>query len=269
MTGEHPTPQPHRPSLTMLGWALNEESNLGEYVERAEVFLSAATDDFELMLIDDGSTDSTWALMNQLAETRPWLRPVRNDRNRGSGYCYRRAIREAGKDYCFVQTVDWAYDITYIGTSLHLLKQFDVVQGVRADTLTWDGLFRRSDSPSKAIVSFVNYGLIRVLFGLPIRDYQNVTVCPTKRVQALTLDCNSSFANPEVLIKMWWSGASFVEVPVGFRKRQRGKATGTRVRSILRSIREILVHWTRWVVLGGYPNRGHGRVTRVEDLVNR
>lgn len=249
----------------MLGWALNEETNLREYVERAEAFLSQATDDFELVLIDDGSRDATWALMNELAATRPWMRLIRNERNRGSGYCYRAAIRAATRDYFFVQTVDWAYDITTLGTLFHLLRDFDILQGVRADTLTWAGIWRRSDSPAKAVVSFVNYGLIRLLFRLPLRDYQNVTVCPTRKVQACELEANSSFANPEVLIKMWWAGASFVEVPVGFRKRQRGTATGTRVRSIARSIREITQYWTKWVLMNGYPQRGQGRVSRHSD----
>lgn len=262
MTPAPTTPQKFTPSLSMLGWALNEEENLREYVERAEAYLSAATHDFELVLIDDGSTDRTWALMNELKETRPWMVLIRNERNRGSGYNYRKAIEAARKDYFFVQTVDWAYDISQLAESWHLLQEYDILQGVRADTLTWDGAVRRSDSVSKAVVSFVNYGYIRTLFRIPLRDYQNVTVCPTRKVQAVVLEANSSFANPEVLIKMWWAGAHFVEVPVPFRKRQKGTATGTRVRSILRSIREITSYWLRWVVLNGYKNRGRGRVSR-------
>ena len=246
----------------MLGWALNEETNLREYVDHAERFLRAATDDFELVLIDDGSTDSTWALMNELKATRPWMSLIRNERNRGSGYNYRMAIGAATKDYFLVQTVDWAYDISDMGRQFHLLRDYDILQGVRDDTLSWDGAIRRSDSLWKALVSFVNYALIRVLFRVPVRDYQNVTVCPTRKVQAVTLEANSSFANPEVVIKMWWAGAHFLEVPVRFRKRQRGTATGTRWRSVFRSIREILGYWSRWVLLNRYPNRGRGRVSR-------
>ena len=88
----------------MLGWALNEEANVSEYVVRAEAFLRSATDDFELVLIDDGSTDATWALMNELASTRPWLKLLQNPLNRGSGYCYRRAIDNASKAHFLAQT---------------------------------------------------------------------------------------------------------------------------------------------------------------------
>src|SRR5215470_9022287 len=90
-----------RPSLTMLGWALNEEENVGEYIERAEALLRSLTDDFELILIDDGSTDRTAQIVERYQQTRPWLRLHRNERNRGSGYNTKIAISLAVKDYLF------------------------------------------------------------------------------------------------------------------------------------------------------------------------
>ena len=99
MTSPYPSTEPR--SFSMLGWALNEEETLAEYVERAEQSLRSLTPDFELILIDDGSSDSTWEMMQQLAIPRPWLRIFRNDRNRGSGYNAKRAIGLATKDYLF------------------------------------------------------------------------------------------------------------------------------------------------------------------------
>jgi glycosyltransferase involved in cell wall biosynthesis len=93
--------------LSMLGWALNEEENVGGYIDRAGAFLQALSDDYELILIDDGSTDRTWDIACEYQRTRPWLKPYRNDRNRGSGYNTKRALGLATKDYVFWQTVDW------------------------------------------------------------------------------------------------------------------------------------------------------------------
>ena len=115
----------------MLGWALNEEENLGEYVRRAEAFLSSVSDDYELILIDDGSTDRTWALANELQSSRPWLTVLKNDRNRGPGYCYRRGIGAASKEYFMAQTVDWAYDIDAFRPVMDRLRRYDILQGVR------------------------------------------------------------------------------------------------------------------------------------------
>jgi glycosyltransferase involved in cell wall biosynthesis len=248
-------------SLSMLGWALNEQDNIAEYIDRAEQFLSLVADDFELVLIDDGSTDGTWQLVSESQRTRPWLRPFQNGRNRGSGYNTKRAIGLAQKDYLLWQTVDWSYDIDLLGQSLALLETSDVLQGVRADTLSLSGLLRRrSDTPTKAGISILNYMLIRLLFQLPLHDYQNVTVYPRQLIQSVHLESESAFTNPECLLKVWWRGATIHEVPVPFLKRERGEAKGTRPGAVLAAMRDVGYWWWQWVVLGRRTDKGVGHV---------
>jgi glycosyltransferase involved in cell wall biosynthesis len=248
-------------SLSMLGWAFNEEESVASYIERAEAFLSALTDDFELVLLDDGSTDRTWEIATAWQVTRPWLRVYKNDRNRGSGYNTKRAISLATKEYVFWQTVDWAYDLRYLAQALHELGSTDVLQGVRVDTLSARGMLdRRSDSPYKGLVSVVNYHLIRMLFRLPLRDYQNVTLYRRALIQTVTLESESSFTNPECLLKVWWRGATFREVHVPFVKRQQGTGKGTRPRAIVAAIFDILYWWVQWVVLNRRTSRARGRI---------
>lgn len=251
---------PPRISVSMLGWALNEELNVAEYVQRAETFLRAISDDFELILIDDGSRDGTWALARDLQATRPWLTLLKNDRNRGPGYCYRRGIGAATKQYFMAQTVDWAYDIDAFRPVIGELARYDILQGVRPGEFNLDVLRRRSDSFYKGVVSLTNYLLVRVLFQVPFDDFQNVTIGPTKRAQALRLDTASSFTNPEVMMKLYWDGASFLQVPVLFQKRGRGQGTGTRAGAIRKSVSDILGSWLQWIVLGRYPRRQRGTV---------
>jgi glycosyltransferase involved in cell wall biosynthesis len=119
----------------MLGWALDEEESIGGYIDRAGAFLAALTDDYELVLIDDGSTDRTWAIAQEYQRTRPWLKPYQNEGNRGSGYNTKRAVSLATKDYVFWQTVDWSYDIRYLAMALPKLAEVDVLQGVRNNAL--------------------------------------------------------------------------------------------------------------------------------------
>jgi hypothetical protein len=245
----------------MLGWALNEEENVGSYIERAEKLLRALADDFELLLIDDGSTDSTAIIVQRYSETRPWLRLVQNERNLGSGYNTKRAITLARKDYLFWQTVDWSYDLSRLPEAMTWLGRYDVLQGVRHGTVSISGLlWRRSDTAYKGLVSIINYLLVRALFRLPVHDYQNVTVYPRTLIQSVTLETESAFTNPECLLKAWWRGASILEFPVPFLKRERGRATGTRLRVVLKSVADILRWWLCWIVLNRRPDKGHGRV---------
>src|SRR5687768_2803799 len=104
--------------LSMLGWALNEQDNVAAYIDRAEAFLHGLTDRFELVLLDDGSTDRTWEIMLDAQRTRPWLRVYRNDGKRGPGYSTKRALSLATQDYVFWQTVDWCYDIRFLAQAL-------------------------------------------------------------------------------------------------------------------------------------------------------
>lgn len=262
-TGKYPF------SLSMLGWALNEEMNITQYIERAEQYLSSLTDDFELVLIDDGSTDRTSEIAAACQRTRPWLKVYRNERNRGSGYNTKRAISLATKDYLFWQMVDWSYDIDLLGQCLHLLNDYDVLQGVRYDTVSWQGLWRRSDNARKGIVSIVNYLLVRGLFRLPLSDYQNVTVYPRRLIQSVAFETESAFTNPECLLKTWWKGARFKEVPVKFLKRERGVAKGTKPKVIWATIKDILYWWSHWILLGRRGNFSRGQVTCWSEQFDR
>jgi len=253
-------------SVSMLGWALNEEENIGPYIDRAAVYLATLTDDYELILIEDGSTDRTWQIIQQHRATRPWLRAYRNDRNRGPGFNTKRAISLATKEYLLWQTVDWAYDISIFVKAWPLLREFDVLQGVRPNVSSIrQFVFGRSDTPHKALISYVNYGLIRLLFRLPFSDYQNVTVYPTRLIQSIRLEADSSFINPECLLKSWWLGASFKEVPVPFLKRERGTAKGTRPSAIVRAIADILRCWCLWIVLGRRDKGVTGQVSYADE----
>lgn len=248
-------------SLSMLGWAYNEEKNVGLYIERAGRFLADLTNDFELILIDDGSVDETWNIAIEYQKTRPWLRVFRNDRNRGSGFNTKRAISIACKDYLFWQTVDWSYDIEALKTVLPLLRSCDVLQGVRYETLSFRGVIdRRSDTVYKGVVSIFNYLLIRVLFQLPLGDFQNVTVYPRRLIQSITLETESSFTNPECLLKIWWKGATFRQFHVKFLKRRYGRGSGSTPKAIVSSAMDIWQWWFRWIVLGKRTDKGRGKV---------
>src|SRR5512140_886409 len=120
----------------MLGWALDEQDNIAGYIARAESLLVGLTGDFELVIIDDGSTDRTSAIVEEHARTRPWLRLHRNERNRGSGYNTKKAISLATKEYLFWQTVDWAYDLSLLPQALAFLGRYDVLQGARVGTVS-------------------------------------------------------------------------------------------------------------------------------------
>jgi hypothetical protein len=124
-------------------------------------------------------------------------------------------------------------------------------------------LTRRSDTVQKAFVSIINYLLIRLLFNVPLSDFQNVTFYPTKWIQSVNYESKSSFANPEGLIKSHWAGKSIREVPISFIPRGKGDAKGTRVKAIAASVCDILRLWFSWIVLGKRGRIKKGTIYRL------
>ena len=211
-------------SVSMLAWGYNEEELVEDFLDRAFALLEKTVTDYELVFVDDCSTDGTGRIVADYARREPRLRVITHETNLNVGFACRRAVAEARKDFLFWQTVDWSYDLTYLRVFLELLKHFDVVQGIRpaperllSHIPVIRSIYRiksRSDNLQKAVVSLSNYYLLRLLYGVKFHDFQNVTFYPAALVQSLTLVGKSSFINPELLLKTHARGARFLEVPI-------------------------------------------------------
>ncbi len=232
-------------SLSLVSWAFNEEEEIRDFLTRSQNFMDRLGLDYEHILIEDGSADRTLQIAREVQLTYPQLRVIPNGKNEGVGKATRKAISLATKEVLFWQTVDWAYDISNLREYLPFLNSFDVVQGYRPP-----GFYQRSDNFVKGCISLCNYLLIRTLFRLPLKDYQNVTLYPTRLAQSIHCESHSSFTNPELLLKARWKGATFKQVPIAFIPRKRGRAKGTKLTSILASLRQIFYFWFKWMVLG-------------------
>jgi glycosyltransferase involved in cell wall biosynthesis len=273
-------------SVSLLCWAYNEEDSIQEFLEKATQLMDASIEDYEIILIDDGSKDKTFEIASAFQKKNPRLKIFKNEKNLNVAISFKRALQKVTKSHLFWQTIDWSYDISNIRVFLEYLKTYDIVQGVRRKPVevkikflkpfvTMLKLFgmkhltRRSDTIQKAIVSLINYLLIRVLFRVPLSDFQNVTFYPSKWIKSLNIESNSSFGNPEMLLKSYWNGMSIKEVPINFIPRGKGEAKGTKLRSIINSVKDILRLWFKWVVLGRRGNIKKGKIYRFNtNIIN-
>lgn len=262
----------------MLTWGFNEGELIDEFMEKAVGLLESVCDDFEIIYVNDASTDKSADILRKWEGREPRLRVITNERNLNVGWNARIAVSAASKDYLFWQMVDWCYDISHLRFSLELLKYADVVQGVRIGPPKWIyripvlgaiiwGM-RRSDNLKKGFISLVNYAVLRIFFQVHFHDFQNVTIYPRELAQSLDLVSTSSFINPEMLLKTYWRGASFIEVPTDFLSREKGKAKGTNLAFVFRSAREILYFWWKWIARREARNRKRGEIHSLESFAN-
>lgn len=251
-----PAPGKFDRSVSLLAWGLNEAELVEGFLDRAFALLRDNVEEYEVVFVDDGSTDDMPRLLAEYAKREPRLRVITNPVNVNVGISCRRAVEHASKEFLFWQTVDWSYDISDLRIFLELLRHYDVVQGIRPvpeRLLSYIPVLRsiyrikgRSDNLWKAAISLANYYVQRILFGVHFHDFQNITFYPTKLAQSLGLEARTPFVNPEMLIKAYYRGARFIEVPIGFIPRTMGEAKGTRVPTIVRTVIDILRHWLRW-----------------------
>src|SRR4030042_3999723 len=99
-------------SVSLLSWAYNEEDSIGNFLERASSLMNSVVEDYEIILIDDGSIDRTYQIAKKFQEKNPRLKIFRNEKNLNVGISSQRAIQIASKEYLFWQTTDWSYDIS-------------------------------------------------------------------------------------------------------------------------------------------------------------
>jgi glycosyltransferase involved in cell wall biosynthesis len=268
-------------SVSLLCWAYNEELIIEGFLRRADALMRNSVEEYEIVVIDDCSTDRTNDIVRHLQQTEiPRIRLFRNEANRNVGYSCRKAIQEAKKEFLFWQTVDWSYDISRLREFLELLKKIDVVAGVRRAPVpqkTVSGklvsalillfgkhLTKRSDTIGKAVVSVINYSLIRILFGMPMSDYQNVVFYRTSFIQSVKIRTDSSFVNPELLLNAYWSGRSIAEVPISFIPRTAGEAKGTRLKAIRKSVKDVFCFWVKYHLLADKSGRKYGEIARLD-----
>lgn len=243
-------------SVSMLCWGLNEEKSLPAFFDRAIALMDEAVSDFEIVFVDDGSTDKTPLIAASYAKKDSRIRVITHPININVGWSCRTALANARKDYIFWQTIDWSYDLKNLRIFLELLNYFDVVQGIRPVPIRLlssipilRSIYRvgaRSDNLFKAFVSLTNYYLLRILFNVHFHDFQNVTFYPRSMVHMMSLHGKTSFINPELLIRAYSTGAKFIEVPIPFIPRTEGIAKGTKPMTILRSVIDIFKNWISW-----------------------
>ncbi len=267
---------PFAHSVSLVCYGYNEAASLPEFFKRAVTLLESVAPEYEVVFIDDASTDGTWEIAQAFARQNPRIRVWRNDRNRNIGYSFKRAVSLAENEYLFWQTIDWSYDLSDLRIFLELLDHFGVVIGVRpvpirllAHLPVVRSIYRvrtRSDDFIRAMVSLANYYVLRILFGLNVHDFQNIQFHRTKVLQSFHLGGESSFLGIEMMMRARGLGLDLLEVPIKFIPRTRGKSKGIRPAAIWKSCRDIATNWFAWGWRIRFAaRRDQGRIYRLPE----
>lgn len=218
-------------SVTVVVPALNEADNLPILIERCLEVLPRFFSGYEVIVVDDGSTDGTAAVVETWARKNPAVRLIRHPVNLGVGAVLKDAFREARMDWVFQIPGDNQFDIAEVEKFVPHLDGADVVQGWRMNL---------EYTLKRKIVTFIYRSLLRVLFGLHLKDATWVKMIRRSLVQSLPIGTEGFFGEIEILIRCRRQGARFAEVGVHTQKRLHGSSTAVSPLRIFRTFFELV-----------------------------
>jgi len=120
-------------SISLILPAWNESDAILRAIEEADAALRQVSDDFEIIVVDDGSTDNTVELVKQAAVENHSLRLVQHNSNQGYGAALRSGFAEAKKDLVGFTDADCQFDLTELNRFVLLAERYDIVCGYRID----------------------------------------------------------------------------------------------------------------------------------------
>jgi glycosyltransferase involved in cell wall biosynthesis len=226
----------NEPALSLVLPCYNEELNVRPTLERCARGLETLVPSFEIVLVDDCSTDGTPAVAAELAAEIPAIRILRNPLNLGAGASLLVGLRAARASVIVHNSMDYPFDLHDLREVLPLFPQHDVVIVARRD--------RSAHRPYRKLTSFVHYWLVRLLFRVRFRDMNFVQAYKREIVECLDVKARSpAFVTPELLIRARDRGFAIGEVTATFHARTRGAASYGRPRDILWALADMISFW--------------------------
>jgi len=209
----------------------NEEENIKKAVRDALSVLPQLTGDFEIIIVESGSTDNSAAVVDQLAKDNESVRAIHQEAKMGLGSALKEGFGAARYEYIFYTDGDNPFQMSEFARGFPLLQEADIVCGYRRN---------RQDPPIRAFTSKVFNFLVRTMFGVKVRDVQIGFKMMRKSIfDRVKLTTASMFIDAELLIKAQKAGYRITELDVEYLGKPSGKSSVT-FRDILKIARDLI-----------------------------
>ena len=209
----------------------NEEGNIREAVATALEVLPGIANDYEVIVVDDGSKDGTGAIADELAGKDGHVRAVHHPVNRGYGGALKTGFRESRFELVFFADGDNQFDLREISKLLERIDGCDLVVGRRVD---------RKDPFHRKLNAHAWNLLVRILFGLRVKDIDCAFKLIKKRVlDSFVLEADGAMISTELLVRAHEAGFVIEQVPVHHRERVAGEQSGANIKVIARAFKEL------------------------------
>ncbi len=222
----------HNVSISVFFPCYNEQDNITRVVEQALTVLEKLNADFEVIIVNDGSSDSTGQIADEIAGQKDRVKVVHHGTNLGYGAALQTGFKAATKELVFYTDGDGQFDINEMPPLLGLMEQYDIVSCYRLN---------RQDNLIRKINGWCWTKLVCLLFGMKIRDID----CAFKLYKREIFDnikvvSTGALIDAEILARAVRKGYRVTQQGIHHYPRTAGAQTGANFRVILRAFKELL-----------------------------
>jgi glycosyltransferase involved in cell wall biosynthesis len=219
------------PSISAVLPAYNEQAVIADTVRATVAVLRDLTDDYEVIVVNDGSRDATAARVEEVARECPGVRLISHPTNRGYGAALATGFSAATKEWIFLTDGDKQFDVRELAAFIPEMQHADLCVGYRQP---------RRDPWIRRLNGWGWNLLVRLLFGPVARDVDCAFKLFRREVwEAVTVESGGATFSAEFLIKARRAGFRLRERRVSHFPRTAGRATGARPDVILRAFRDL------------------------------
>jgi len=232
----------HRPTISVFFPAYNDAGTIASMVVLADRTLRKLTDDYEVIVVNDGSGDHTAQVLSELESVYPKFRPIHHPANRGYGSALRTGFANASKELIFYTDGDAQYDVRELEKLVPLMTDdVDVVNGYKIS---------RSDPLHRIIIGDIYRWIVRLAFGIKIRDVDcDFRLVRRSSYNRVRLASTSGTICVEMVKSFQDAGLRFAEAPVQHYHRAYGKSQFFNFKRLFKTFRDLSSLWWRLVIL--------------------
>ncbi|MCP4610921.1 MAG: glycosyltransferase family 2 protein [Planctomycetes bacterium] len=222
-------------SISVFFPCYNEQGNVTGIVEKTLAVLEKLDADFEVIIVDDGSSDDTGKIADELAGGNDRVKVVHHGTNLGYGAALQSGFKAATKELVFYTDGDGQFDIKEMPGLLGLMGQYDIVSCYRLN---------RQDNLVRRINAWCWTKLVCLVFSMKIRDIDCAFKLYKREIfDTFKLVSTGALIDAEVLARAVRKGYRVVQQGVHHYPRTAGAQTGANLRVILRAFKELFGLW--------------------------
>lgn len=226
----------------------NDGGTIASMVSLMDLTLRKLTDDYEITVIDDGSSDHSREILKELEDKYDRLKVILHEKNRGYGGALKTGLYSATKELIFYTDGDFQYDVSEVTKLLpEMNEDVDVVNGYK---------IQRSDPFHRKIIGRTYHWIMKLMFGFEIRDVDcDFRLIRRSVFDKIELEYNSGVICVEMVKKIQDAGFRFAEVPVHHYFRSYGRSQFFNFKRIFKTGKDILKLWWKLVIKKEGVNR--------------